>query len=84
MAHLDPKELKMALREAARMREKNEDPYFLGRTVLNQNFRIKQLERVMELADRLASGSEDAELIEELNTAITTVRGLNKKKKKAA
>lgn len=84
MAHLDPKELKMALREAARMREKNEDPYFLGRSVLNQNFRIKHLERVMELADKLASSCEDAELAEELGAAITTVRELNKKKKKAA
>lgn len=83
MAYLDPKELKMALREAARMREKNEDPYFLGRSLLNQNFRIKQLERVMELAEKLAGQCEDAELVEELSTAITTVKGLNKKKKAA-
>ena len=84
MAHLDPKELKMALREAARMREKNEDPYCLGRSLLNQNFRIKQLERVMELAAKLASEAESSEITEDLLAAIEVVKGLDKKKKAAA
>ena len=45
-----PDELQTALTEAARLREKGEDPLFLGKTLLNMNFRIKSLEKVYHSA----------------------------------
>ena len=53
MSKIDPKELKMAMREAARMREANEDPYYLASSLLVQSFRIRQLENIANLAEQL-------------------------------
>ena len=41
-----PEELQTALTEAGHMREKDEDPHFLAKSILNMNFRIKILEKV--------------------------------------
>ena len=43
-------ELQTALTEAARMREKKEDPHFLAKTVLNMDYRIKSLEKIYHSA----------------------------------
>jgi len=45
-----PAELEIALAEAARMREQQEDPLFLAKTLLNQNYRLGMLERVLDAA----------------------------------
>ena len=44
-------ELQQALVEAARMRENNQDPNFLAKSLLNLHYRIGFLEKVMRAAD---------------------------------
>ncbi len=61
-------ELRTALDEAARMRESGEDPHFVAKALLNQNHRIKFLERVLNATERyIRSGqavSEHQHLVE--------------------
>lgn len=86
MAKLDPKNFKMALRESARMREANEDPYFLATSLLNQNFRVRQLESVATLAEQILENGASEELLEQLQLALQVISDDNSdsKKKKAA
>lgn len=79
MSKLDPKELKMAMREAARMREANEDPYYLASSLLVQSFRIRQLENIADLAEQLVKSGPSEEIQSQLTEALSAVRG-NKKK----
>ncbi len=79
MAKLDPKNFKMALREAARMREANEDPYFLATSLLNQNFRLRQLESVANLAEQILQSGTTDELLEQMQEALQAIRGEAKK-----
>jgi hypothetical protein len=44
-------ELETALNEAARMREQGEDPCHLGKVLLNHNYRIEMLEKVLQAAE---------------------------------
>lgn len=44
-------ELHIALNAAARMREHNEDPEFLAKSLLNLNYRCKHLETVLKAAE---------------------------------
>lgn len=84
MAKLDPKEFKMALREAARMRESNEDPYFLATSLLNQNFRIRQLEGVAKLAEQILQSGTSEEVLEQLQLALEATNVKEKRKAKKA
>lgn len=68
----------MALREAARMRETSEDPYFIAKVLLNQNFRIRQLEAVLERAGQYLEHSESEELADELAEAIEKAESVQK------
>ncbi len=79
MAKLDPKNFKMALREAARMREANEDPYYLATALLNQNFRLRQLENIANLAEQVLQSGATDELLEQMQAALHTIRGDAKK-----
>ena len=45
-------EKETALKMAANMRDKNVDPFFIAKTLLNHNYRIKHLEDVLSSADR--------------------------------
>ncbi len=45
-------EIDAALKMAAQMRDKNIDPFFIAKTLLNHNYRIKHLEEVLRSADR--------------------------------
>lgn len=45
-------ELDSALKMAVQMREKNIDPFFVAKTLLNHNYRIGYLEEVFRAADR--------------------------------
>jgi hypothetical protein len=84
MAKLDPNNFKMALREAARMRETNEDPYFLATSLLKQNFRVRQLESVAKLAEQILQAGTSEELLEQLQQALQVISDSGSKKKKAA
>ena len=63
-------ELKAALAEAARMREHGEDPHWLGKSLLNLNYRIRYLEDVMHKANLYLHSGEGAVEHAELVTAI--------------
>lgn len=45
-------EKEAALKMAAQMRDKKIDPFFIAKTLLNHNYRIKYLEEVLRSADR--------------------------------
>ena len=45
-------ELDTAIKIAIQMRENENDPYFIAKAVLNLNYRIKYLEKVLRSADR--------------------------------
>jgi hypothetical protein len=61
----------MAIREAIRMRESDEDPYYIAQTLLNQDLSIKKLKIVLEKTQQLLDENE-VEDIEELIDAIAT------------
>jgi hypothetical protein len=67
-------ERQMAVKEAIRMRENEEDPYYLAKTVLNQDLCVKKLMIVLDKAETLLEQSDSTEEINiELATAIATV-----------
>ncbi len=45
-------QLDSALKMAAQMRDKNIDPFFIAKSLLSHNYRIKYLEEIMHAADR--------------------------------
>lgn len=55
-------ELAQALAEAGRMREQNQDPYFVAKTLLNHDYRLKLLEQLYEAVEHyFRSGQSDIE-----------------------
>lgn len=45
-------ELESALQMAAQMRDKKLDPFFIAKTLLNHNYRLKYLEEIFIATDR--------------------------------
>lgn len=45
-------ELDAALKMAAQMRDNKVDPFFIAKSLLSHNYRIKYLEEIMRTADR--------------------------------
>ncbi len=45
-------ELETALKMAAQMRDRKIDPFFVAKSLLSHNYRIKYLEEIMRAADR--------------------------------
>jgi len=45
-------ELKTALLASTTMKEHNKDPFFIAKTLLNHNFRLKHYEELLKAADR--------------------------------
>ena len=45
-------ELKTALVAATTMKEHDKDPFFIAKTLLNHNFRLKHYEALLKAADR--------------------------------
>ena len=45
-------ELETALKMAAQMRDKKIDPFFIAKSLLSLNYRMKYLEEIMRAADR--------------------------------
>lgn len=55
-------ELETAIHKAIKMRENGEDPYYLAKSLLSHNYRIRCLEDVLKTADRyLNMGMSDHE-----------------------
>lgn len=52
MSKPSTEEKEAALKMAAQMRDKNIDPFFIAKTLLNHNYRMKYLEEVLRSADR--------------------------------
>lgn len=52
MAKPTEKELDSAIKMAIQMIEKKIDPFFVAKTLLSHNYRIKYLEEVLKAADR--------------------------------
>lgn len=52
MAKPSEEELENALDMARQMREKNLDPFYVAKTLLSHNYRIRYLEDVLQAADR--------------------------------
>jgi len=72
-------ELADALAEAARMREQGEDPHFLAKSLLNLNYRIRILQRVLQTADTFLHYGQEAKLHTELLRAIEEAKRVEKK-----
>jgi len=49
-------ELQQALEEAGRMRERDEDPHFIAKSLLNLHYRMGFLEKVMQAAELYLRG----------------------------
>jgi len=66
-------ELQTALDEAARMREQGEDPHHLAKVLLNHNYRIETLEKVLHAAELYLhsgeSGHEHSRLVKAIEAA---------------
>lgn len=45
-------QLEAALKMAAQMRDKKIDPFFIAKSLLSHNYRMKYLEEIMHAADR--------------------------------
>ena len=73
MAKPTEEELETALKMAAQMRDKNIDPFYIAKSLLSHNYRIKHLEEVMRAADRYInhgmSEQERTRLIREIEKA---------------
>lgn len=76
MSRPTQEELKIALTEAARIREQGEDDHFMAKALLNQNYRLQALEDVLLRAKRyLHSGNgshEHTELLRAIEKAEAT------------
>ena len=73
MSRPTEEELKIALLKAAEMHEKNQDEDFVGKSLLNHNYRLKLLEHVLHAAKHyLHSGDgarEHSELLKTIEQA---------------
>ncbi len=70
MGRPSDKELAIALAEAARLREHGEDEHFLGRALLNLNYRMKFMHDVLAKAALYLHSGEGAREHAELVRAI--------------
>ena len=52
MSKPSEEELETALKMAAQMRDEKMDPFFIAKSLLSHNYRIKYLEEIMRSADR--------------------------------
>jgi hypothetical protein len=66
-------QLEEALSTAKQMRESGNDPHYVARTLLNLNYRVRYLEKVLEAAEYYLRG-EDAHAHTVLEEAIERAR----------
>ena len=60
MSRPTEEELKIALQKAAEMHEKNQDENFVGKSLLNHNYRLKLLEHVLNAAKHYLHSGDGA------------------------
>jgi hypothetical protein len=72
-------ELKTALTHAAQMREQGEDLYFMAKSLLNFNYRMKYLNDVLAKADMYLHSGEGAREHSELLNAIELAKEASSK-----
>jgi hypothetical protein len=66
-------EAKMAIREATRMHLHHQDPYYIGKTMLRQSYRIRLLENVLLKTQAYILSCEGSKAEAELVAAIDKV-----------
>ncbi|GAB4300987.1 MAG: hypothetical protein Kow0096_21470 [Thiohalomonadaceae bacterium] len=67
-------ELKEALAEAGRMREQGDDPHHIAKALLNLNYRVKSLEKVLEAAELFYRSGQSVTEHQRLKRAIAEAR----------
>ena len=67
-------ELDTAIKKAKAMREGNDDPSFVAKTLLSHNYRIRHLEEVLKIADRYINMGMHEHLHTELLQAIENAK----------
>ena len=73
-------ELDAALSEAARMREQGEDPQHIAKALLNHNYRIDTLEKVLHAADLYLHSGQASQEHSKLVRAIDVAKKASAKK----
>ena len=71
-------EAKMAIREATRMHLNHEDPYFMGKTILRQSYRLKLLEEILVKTETYILSSEGSKEEAEFKTSQELIEAINK------
>ena len=69
----------MALKEAAKMREHGEDPHHIAKALLNCNYRLKNLEKVLRAAELYLHSGQSSTEHRNLVSAINTYHALDNK-----
>lgn len=73
MSRPTKEELATALAEAARLREQGDDAFFIGKSLLNLNYRLKSLENVLEKTKLFLhagfAGKEHEDLLKAISSA---------------
>jgi hypothetical protein len=74
-------ELKQALEEVSRMREQDDDPHYVAKSLLNIYYRFKLLENVLQAVERyLHSG----QAVHEHTILVKVIREYHAKEKRSA
>lgn len=74
MAMPTDEELKTALSEAARMREQGEDAHHLAKALLNLNYKVRILEKVLESAESFYRSGQSLTAEQHLKKAMDEAR----------
>ena len=69
-------ELKTALVAAATMKEHDKDPFFVAKTLLNHNFRLKHYVELLKVADRFMNHGQADQVRMELMRCIEKVKSI--------
>ncbi len=63
-------ELRRALEAAGKMRELGKDPYHVAKALLNANYRLRLMEKVLKAADRFVAQGQSVQAHRDLVSAI--------------
>lgn len=70
-------QMQQALKAAGKMRELGKDPYHVGQALLNLNYRVECLERVLTAADRYIKMGQSIQEHRELVAAIKEAKAID-------
>ena len=71
-------ELKMALAEAARMRESGEDPHHVAKALMNQHYQLGYLEHLYDAIQHYVHSGQSESAHSELLVSIERYRAISK------